>query len=85
MHYLDDSLGFCGFVSSFRGQFGGTTGYHVWNMPQIITHATGMEFDKDRLWECFQRNRNLVRALNNEIGPEKIHGEAAGGSLGGKE
>ena len=27
MHYLDDSLGFCGFVSSFRGQFGGTTGY----------------------------------------------------------
>jgi len=68
MHYLDDSLGFCGFVSSFRGQFGGTTGYHVWNMPQIITHATGWEFDKDRLWECFQRNRNLVRALNNRVG-----------------
>jgi aldehyde:ferredoxin oxidoreductase len=64
MHYLDDSLGFCGFVSSFRGQFGGTTGYHVWNMPQVITHATGWEFDKDRLWECFLRNRNLVRALN---------------------
>ena len=68
MHYLDDSLGFCGFVSSFRGQFGGTTGYHVWNMPQIITHASGMEFDKDRLWGCFQRNRNLVRALNNRLG-----------------
>jgi len=68
MHYLDDSLGFCGFVSSFRGQFGGTTGYHVWNMPQLITHATGWEFDKDRLWECFQRNRNLVRALNNRAG-----------------
>ncbi len=68
MHYLDDSLGFCGFVSSFRGQFGGTTGYHVWNMPQIITHATGWDFDKDRLWECFQRNRNLVRALNNRVG-----------------
>jgi len=68
MHYLDDSLGLCGFVSSFRGQFGGTTGYHVWNMPEIITHTTGMEFDKDRLWECFQRNRNLVRALNNRLG-----------------
>ncbi|MGD9033508.1 MAG: aldehyde ferredoxin oxidoreductase C-terminal domain-containing protein, partial [Desulfobacteraceae bacterium] len=68
MHYLDDSLGLCGFVSSFRGQFGGTTGYHVWNMPQIITYTTGMEFDKDRLWECFQRNRNLVRALNNRLG-----------------
>ncbi len=68
MHYLDDSLGLCGFVSSFRGQFGGTTGYHVWNMPKIITHTTGIEFDKDRLWECFQRNRNLVRALNNRLG-----------------
>jgi aldehyde:ferredoxin oxidoreductase len=68
MHYLDDALGFCGFVSSFRGQFGGTTGYHVWNMPQVITHATGIEFDKDRLWECFQRNRNLIRALNNRLG-----------------
>jgi aldehyde:ferredoxin oxidoreductase len=68
MHYLDDSLGLCGFVSSFRGQFGGTTGYHVWNMPQIITLTSGMEFDKDRLWECFQRNRNLVRALNNRLG-----------------
>jgi len=68
MHYLDDALGLCGFVSSFRGQFGGTTGYHVWNMPQIITQTTGIEFDKDRLWECFQRNRNLIRALNNRRG-----------------
>jgi len=68
MHYLDDSLGLCGFVSSFRGQFGGTTGYHVWNMPQLITHVAGIEFDKDRLWECFQRIRNLTRALNNRRG-----------------
>ena len=68
MHYLDDSLGLCGFVSSFRGQFGGTTGYHVWNMPQIITHTSGIEFDKDKLWEVFQRNRTLVRALNNRLG-----------------
>jgi aldehyde:ferredoxin oxidoreductase len=68
MHYLDDSLGLCGFVSSFRGQFGGTTGYHVWNMPQLITHVAGIEFDKDRLWEFFQRIRNLARALNNRRG-----------------
>jgi aldehyde:ferredoxin oxidoreductase len=68
MHYLDDSLGLCGFVSSFRGQFGGTTGYHVWNMPDVITHTSGIEMDKDRLWECFQRNRNLIRALNNRLG-----------------
>jgi aldehyde:ferredoxin oxidoreductase len=68
MHYLDDSLGLCGFVSSFRGQFGGTTGYHVWNMPQIITLVAGIEYDKDRLWEFFQRIRNLARALNNRRG-----------------
>jgi aldehyde:ferredoxin oxidoreductase len=68
MHYLDDSLGLCGFVSSFRGQFGGTTGYHVWNMPELITHVAGIEFDKDRLWEFFERIRNLARALNNRRG-----------------
>jgi aldehyde:ferredoxin oxidoreductase len=27
-----------------------------------------MDFNKDRLWECFQRNRNLVRVLNNRAG-----------------
>jgi len=68
MHYLDDSLGLCGFVSSFRGQFGGTTGYHLWNMPDLITLVAGIEFDKDRLWEFFQRIRNLARALNNRRG-----------------
>jgi aldehyde:ferredoxin oxidoreductase len=72
MHYLDDSLGLCGFVSSFRGQFGGGTGYHVWNMPVVITHATGIEFDKDRLWEVFQRNRNLIRALNVKLGLRRV-------------
>jgi aldehyde:ferredoxin oxidoreductase len=64
MHYIDDSLGLCGFVSSFRGQFGGRTGYHVWNIPQLISLSTGIEFDKDKLWETFQRIRTLVRAVN---------------------
>ena len=64
MHYIDDSLGLCGFVSSFRGQFGGKTGYHVWNIPQLISLTTGVNFDKDRLWETFQRIRTLVRAVN---------------------
>jgi aldehyde:ferredoxin oxidoreductase len=64
MHYIDDSLGLCGFVSSFRGQFGGKTGYHVWNIPQLISLTTGVNFDKDRVWECFQRIRTLVRAVN---------------------
>ncbi len=64
MHYIDDAIGLCGFVSAFRGQFGGRTGYHVWNIPQLITLATGLDFDKEKLWKVFQRNRNLVRALN---------------------
>src|SRR5208282_3195811 len=29
MHYIDDSTGLCGFVSSFRGQFGGDIAYHI--------------------------------------------------------
>jgi aldehyde:ferredoxin oxidoreductase len=65
MHYLDDSTGICGFLSSFRGgQFGGRSAYHIHNMPPLISMATGMEMDETKLWKIFQRNRNLVRALN---------------------
>ncbi|MCL6479957.1 MAG: aldehyde dehydrogenase [Peptococcaceae bacterium] len=64
MHYLDDSTGLCGFVSSFRGQFGGGVAYHLNNLPHIISLATGLELDKDGIWEIYQRNRNLVRAIN---------------------
>jgi aldehyde:ferredoxin oxidoreductase len=64
MHYIDDSTGLCGFVSSFRGQFGGGVAYHMNNIPEIISLATGMELDKDGLWKNFQRNRTLIRALN---------------------
>jgi aldehyde:ferredoxin oxidoreductase len=64
MHYIDDSLGLCGFVSSFRGQFGGEVAYHMNNLPEIVSLATGMEIDKDGLWKNFQRIRALVRANN---------------------
>ncbi|MGD0024592.1 MAG: aldehyde ferredoxin oxidoreductase N-terminal domain-containing protein [Xanthobacteraceae bacterium] len=64
MHYIDDSLGICGFVSSFRGQFGGDIAYHMNNIPQIISLATGIEMDKEKLWKTFQRIRTLVRAVN---------------------
>jgi len=64
MHYIDDAIGLCGFLSAFRGQFGGRTVYHMWNLPHLISLATGLDFDKDKLWKVFQRNRNLVRALN---------------------
>ncbi len=64
MHTLDDSLGLCGFLSSFRGQFGGKAAYHINNLPGIISSVTGLDMDKDKLWEIGLRNRNLVRALN---------------------
>jgi aldehyde:ferredoxin oxidoreductase len=73
MHYLDDSLGICGFLSAFRGQFGGRAGgkltgagpaYHIHNMPHLISLATGMELDEAGLWQIGQRIRNLVRAVN---------------------
>ncbi|MBA7602281.1 putative oxidoreductase YdhV [subsurface metagenome] len=64
MHTLDDSIGLCGFLSSFRGQFGGRVAYHTHNIPHIISLATGMELDEAGLWQIGTRNRNLVRALN---------------------
>jgi aldehyde:ferredoxin oxidoreductase len=38
------------------------------NIPEILTLATGIHFDRERLWRCFQRNRNLVRAVNVKRG-----------------
>jgi len=64
MHTIDDSVGLCGFLSSFRGQFGGRVVYHIHNIPQIIKLTSGIELDEDGLWEIGQRNRNLFRALN---------------------
>ncbi len=64
MHYIDDAIGLCGFLSSFRGQFGGRTPYHTHNIPHLISLATGMELDEAGLWRIGRRNRNLVRALN---------------------
>ena len=68
MHYIDDSIGLCGFVSSFRGQFGGGVAYHMNNIPQMISMATGLDMDKDKLWKTFQRIRTLVRAVNVKRG-----------------
>jgi aldehyde:ferredoxin oxidoreductase len=64
MHYIDDAIGTCAFLSSFRGQFGGRPPYHLYNLPNFISHATGMDLDSDALWEIGRRNRNLIRALN---------------------
>ena len=64
MHYIDDAIGTCAFLSSFRGQFGGRPPYHLYNLPDFISHATGIDIDTDALWEIGRRNRTLVRALN---------------------
>lgn len=72
MHYIDDSIGTCAFLSSFRGQFGGRPPYHIYNMPDFITHASGIDLDSDKLWEIAKRNRNLIRALNIRRGLRRI-------------
>jgi aldehyde:ferredoxin oxidoreductase len=73
MHYLDDSTGICGFVSSFRGQFGGDVAYHMNNLPQLVSLATGFDMSKDKLWKTAQRIRALVRAVNNRRGLRRKH------------
>ncbi len=72
MHYIDDSLGICAWLSSFRGQFGGSPPYHLFNLPKFISLASGMDLDSDGLWEIAKRNRNLVRALNTRRGLRRI-------------
>ncbi|MBW1737959.1 MAG: aldehyde dehydrogenase [Deltaproteobacteria bacterium] len=64
MHYIDDATGICAFLSSFNGQWGPRVPYHIHNLPDFISHATGMDLDSDKLWEIAARNRNLVRAIN---------------------
>jgi aldehyde:ferredoxin oxidoreductase len=72
MHYIDDAIGTCAFLSSFRGQFGGRPPYHIHNLPSFISHATGMDIDSDGLWEIGRRNRTLVRALNIRRGLRRV-------------
>jgi aldehyde:ferredoxin oxidoreductase len=60
MHYIDDALGLCSGLSSFPMK----PPYHIHNLPQIVSAATGLDIDKDELWKIARRNRNLVRAVN---------------------
>jgi aldehyde:ferredoxin oxidoreductase len=64
LHYVDDAIGTCAFLSSFRGQFGGRPPYHIHNLPAFISPAVGFDVDPDGLWEIARRNRNLIRAIN---------------------
>jgi aldehyde:ferredoxin oxidoreductase len=60
MHYIDDATGICAGLSSFPIK----PPYHIHNLPKVISSATGLDIDEDRLWEIAKRNRNLLRAIN---------------------
>jgi len=60
MHYIDDALGVCAGLSSFPLK----PPYHIHNYPHFISSATGIEMDEARLTEVYNRNRNLMRAIN---------------------
>lgn len=73
MHYIDDALGTCAFLSSFRGQYDMRPPLHINNLPAFLSHATGMDVDSDKLWLMARRNRMLVRAINNLRGMRRVH------------
>ncbi len=60
MHYIDDAIGLCAGLSSFPLK----PPYHIHNLPNFISSATGIDIDEDGLWEITRRNRNLLRAIN---------------------
>ncbi len=72
MHYVDDAIGTCAFLSSFRGQFGGRPPYHIYNLPAFISRASGLDIDADTLWEIALRNRTLIRAINIRRGLRRV-------------
>jgi len=39
MHFVDDAIGTCAWLSSFRGQFGGSPPYHIFNLPEFYLHG----------------------------------------------
>jgi aldehyde:ferredoxin oxidoreductase len=64
MHSADEALGICPFLSSFRGQYGGRPSFHLYNLPQYVSHAAGQELDPEGLVEIVKRTGLLVRAIN---------------------
>jgi benzoyl-CoA reductase subunit BamB len=60
MHYIDDATGMCAGLSSFPLK----PPYHIHNLPDFISAATGLDMDEEELTRIARRNRNLVRAVN---------------------
>jgi len=64
MHYIDDALGVCAGLSSFPLK----PPYHIHNYPKIISAAAGIAMDEAKLTQIYNRNRNLIRAINARRG-----------------
>jgi benzoyl-CoA reductase subunit BamB len=60
MHYIDDSLGVCAGLSSFPLK----PPYHIHNYPLFISSGAGIDMDETKLTQIYNRNRNLIRAIN---------------------
>jgi benzoyl-CoA reductase subunit BamB len=60
MHYIDDALGVCAGLSSFPLK----PPYHIHNYPLFISSGAGTEMDETKLTQIYNRNRNLIRAIN---------------------
>ena len=60
MHYIDDALGVCAGLSSFPLK----PPYHIHNYPLFISSGAGIEMDETKLTQIYNRNRNLIRAIN---------------------
>ena len=64
MHYVDDSLGMCAGQSSWNQK----PPFHLHNFPQLISAATGIDYDTPKLVQTTRRIRTLLRAINNRRG-----------------
>jgi aldehyde:ferredoxin oxidoreductase len=68
LHYIDDALGLCTGLSSFPMK----PPYHIHNLPQFISAATGRDIDEAELWKIGKRNRTFIRAINIRRGMRRI-------------
>ncbi|MHC4600995.1 MAG: aldehyde ferredoxin oxidoreductase N-terminal domain-containing protein [Planctomycetota bacterium] len=60
MHYIDDANGMCAGLSSFPLK----PPYHIHNLPDFISAASGIDMDEEGLKKTSRRIRNLVRAVS---------------------
>ena len=68
MHYIDDALGVCAGLSSFPLK----PPYHIHNYPQFISSGVGIDMDEGKLSQVYNRNRNLIRAVNVRRGLRRV-------------